>query len=91
MLDAMARQKVDIITLTKIFTHICSSPKRLPMITKHVSGFDEAEEHLMVDGLSRAGPSKGDPSRCRLMTLPLWSHSQRHSLLRSKEAAGQGI
>lgn len=61
------------------------------MITKHVSGFDESDERLMVGGLSSADPSKGDPSRCRLMTLPLWNHSQRHSLLRVKEAAGQGI
>ena len=82
--------KVNIITLAKIFSHLLIAQKTSDD-HQTCSGIDEAEEHLMVDGLSRADPSKGDSSRCRLMTLPLWSHSQRHSLLRSKEAAGQGI
>ena len=62
MLDAMVHQKVFIIISSQdrpSVPHICSSAKRLPLITKDASGFGEAEQRLMVGGLSRPDPPKG--------------------------------
>ena len=91
MLYAMVHQIIFIITSSSDLHSNLLISQETSTDHQRCLELDEAEEHLMVGGLSRPDPPKGDPTRSRLMTLPLWRHRQRHSLLKGNEAAEQAI